>query len=73
VKKTVKLAIEVQYDDDVTDEDSIATAADRLLETVLSTPGILEDYGDPQFGAFIVAAEPWASSVDGPETESRNS
>lgn len=31
---------------------------DRLLETALSTPGILEDYGEPTIGEFFVAAEP---------------
>jgi hypothetical protein len=33
----------------------LATALDRLLETVLSTPGIVEEYGDPTFGPCWVA------------------
>jgi hypothetical protein len=46
------LYIEVEFDENVTDADSVAVAADRLLETALSTPDVLDDYGNPTFGAF---------------------
>lgn len=52
------LTVEVTYDPEVTDAESIANAADRLLETALSTPGILEEYGSPTFDAFYVASDP---------------
>lgn len=46
------LTVQVTYDPDKTDPESIASAADRLLETVLSTPGIMAEYGDPKFDEF---------------------
>ncbi|MCE9554678.1 MAG: hypothetical protein K8T91_15080 [Planctomycetes bacterium] len=52
------LTVEVTYDSAVTDAESIANAADRLLETALSTPGILEEYGSPTFDSFYVASGP---------------
>ncbi len=55
------LIVDVEYDDRVTDPESLASAADRLLETILSTPAIMEEYGDPQFDSFFVA--PGANSV----------
>ena len=43
----------------------IASAADRLMETALSTPGIMEEYGDPRFGEFFVApADKTRPSID---------
>jgi len=48
------LTIEVEYDPEVTDPDSIASAADQLLKTALSTPGILDEYGNPKFDEFFV-------------------
>jgi hypothetical protein len=53
MKRTV-LTVKVYYDDKVTDAESVAVAADRLLETALSTPGILDEYGNPEFGEFLV-------------------
>lgn len=48
------LSITVRFDPNITDSESLASAADTLLETALSTPGILEDYGNPSFGEFEV-------------------
>ena len=48
--KKTKLWLEVEYRPEHTDPESLATAVDRLLETILSTPGIMEEYGDPTFG-----------------------
>ena len=42
----------------MTDPDSLACAMDRLLETALSTPDILSEYGNPKVGEFFVAKEP---------------
>jgi len=57
LKKTKKTALwlEVEFKPKQTDPDSLANALDRLLETALSTPGIMEEYGDPHFGPCWVA------------------
>ncbi|NLX98375.1 MAG: hypothetical protein GXY83_19630 [Rhodopirellula sp.] len=52
MKKTTFL-IDVRYDPDVTHPDGLAAALDRLLETALSTPGILDDHGNPRVGECI--------------------
>lgn len=52
--KTCKLYIEVTYDENITDDESIATAMDKVLETALSTPDLLDEYGNPSFGEFYV-------------------
>jgi|TARA_R110002051_G_scaffold324070_2_gene419902 hypothetical protein len=48
------LEIEINFDSTRTDAESIAVAFDQLLETVMSTPGILEDYGSVIVDAFYV-------------------
>jgi len=50
-----QLTIDVEYNPSVTDPEALATAMDRLLETACSTPGILDEYGDPTLGEFLVA------------------
>ena len=45
------LNVEVEYDERVTDAEALASATDRLLETALSTPGIMEEYGDPHLAS----------------------
>lgn len=52
-KKAV-LALEVSYDDQLTDPEALTAALDRLMDTALSTPGILEEYGEVEVGAFHV-------------------
>ncbi len=49
------LTLEVEYDPSVTDPEGLATAMDRLMETVCSTPDILDDYANPSIGEFLVA------------------
>jgi hypothetical protein len=51
------LTVEIEYDPAMTDGEGLACAMDRLLETALSTPGIFDEYGNPQVGAFFVAQE----------------
>ncbi len=63
------LTIDVEYDPDITDDESLACALDRLLETALSTPGILDEYGGPRIGQFFVARpvpKSYALELDGP-------
>ncbi len=62
--KTGRLSLQVTYDSEVTDLESLASAADTLMETVCSTPGILDDYGNPEFGCFwpepvVDGKSPW--------------
>jgi hypothetical protein len=49
------LTLDIDYDPDITDPEALACAMDRLMETALSTPGIMEDYGNPRIGEFFVA------------------
>lgn len=49
-----RLYVEIEFDDEITDAESMATALDQLMKTALSTPGILEEYGDPEIGEFFV-------------------
>jgi hypothetical protein len=46
------LMIPVYYDEDKTDGEALASAFDTLLETVMSTPGILDEYANPDVGEF---------------------
>ena len=48
------LTVEITYNDSVTDPESISNALDQLMETALSTPDILEEYGNPEIGPFLV-------------------
>ncbi len=50
------MCLEVEYNPACTDPEGLANAVDRLLETVLSTPGIMEEYGEPLFGPCWVAS-----------------
>jgi len=51
------LTLDIKYDPELTDPDGLASAMDRLMETALSTPGILDDYGNPTVGEFLVVDE----------------
>jgi len=51
------LTVEIEYDPQKTDPESLACAMDRLLETALSIPEVMDDYGNPTIGEFFVAKE----------------
>lgn len=51
------LQLTVRYDPSVTDAESLASAADKLMETGLSATGPLDEYGNPTFSEFSVAIE----------------
>jgi hypothetical protein len=55
-KKTARLYFAVEYDDSKTDAESVATALDALMETALSTPGVLDEYGPVDVGEFLVGS-----------------
>jgi len=61
------LTFEVVYNAEVADPESLAAAADQLMKTACSTPGILDDYGSPTFGEFFVAGPPYSLNIGGPE------
>ena len=50
MKKRCYMLIPVEYDHRHADPDGLAVAIDKLLETATSTPGILDDYGNPKIG-----------------------
>lgn len=47
-QQTCTLSVKVDFDDSQTDPESLASAMDTLMKTALSTPGILDEYGDPR-------------------------
>jgi hypothetical protein len=65
------LTVDIQYDERRTDPDALACAMDRLMETALSTPGILDECANPTVQEFHVAAvassdlERYALRIDG--------
>lgn len=62
--KSVMLMLKVDYDENVTDPDSLASGFDQLLETVTGTPGILDDFGNPKIGEFIPESEDYIADGD---------
>ena len=46
------MIVEVEYDPTITDPESVSNALDTLMDTAKSTPGILDEYGNPRVGAF---------------------
>jgi len=52
--RVAEFTVSVIYDENKTDADSVASALDTLMETALSTPDILSEYGNPQVGEFYV-------------------
>lgn len=56
-QQTCTLSLKVDFDDSQTDPESLASAMDTLMKTALSTAGILDEYGDPQIGGFMVSID----------------
>ena len=54
-----QLVVSVEYDDAMTDPESLAAALDNVMKTAFTILGadILEEYGDPKFGEFQVTHE----------------
>ena len=48
------LTLDIDYDPTMTDPEGLACAMDRLMATICSTPGILDEYGNPTIGEFFV-------------------
>lgn len=52
--QTARLWFEVTFDENITDAESLSNAFETLLETAMSTPGILDEYGNPEIGTIWV-------------------
>lgn len=57
MQETATFIIQVVYDDRHTDPDALGEALDRLMETALSTPGLLDDYGTVEIGEFEISPD----------------
>src|SRR5690348_14256024 len=55
--ETAQLYVEVDFNPAVTDAESLATAMDRLVETALSTPDMMADYGNPAVKEFYAVGK----------------
>ncbi len=55
--KTATLQLTVRYDENITDADAVTNAANLLLSTALSTPDILQEYGNPTFSEFEIVID----------------
>jgi hypothetical protein len=64
LETTSILTIEINFDSTITDEDSVGVAVDNLLETALSTPDILAEYGNPGIGQTYIQP-PWVPLIQG--------
>jgi hypothetical protein len=53
-KTRARLILDVEFDRSCTDAESVARAFEILIETGMSTPGILEEYGDVKFNGVTV-------------------
>ena len=56
-KMKTTLTVEIEYDPKRTDPEGLACAMDRLLETALSIPEVMDEYGNPTIGEFFVAKD----------------
>lgn len=53
--KTCKLCVEIEYDPESTDPESLASMMDHLFSGVVETFRLTEDYGHPVVGEFFVS------------------
>ena len=70
--RVAEFTISVTYDEKKTDADSIASALDTLMETSLSTPSILSEYGNPTVGEFYVLHDGAADVSNGDEPSAKS-
>lgn len=47
------LFVAVEFDEKITDAESVASALDQLMRTALSTPEILDEVGNPRVSEFF--------------------
>jgi len=48
--RVITLQMTVRYDARVTSADAVTDAVNQLLENAMSTPGVLDEVGDPTIG-----------------------
>jgi hypothetical protein len=56
--RTARLYVDVEFDEEITDADSVASALSVLLETALSTKGVLGEHGNPHVSGFCRETAP---------------
>lgn len=52
MRRTTAFIVNVDYDDRCTTPDALGDALSRLIDTALSTPGILDNHGRVEVGEF---------------------
>jgi len=62
-KRRAMLTVGIDYDDSITDPESLAAAMDTLLRTAMSTPGVLDDYGSPSVGEFLAPEAVYTAAI----------
>jgi len=68
-----RLYIDIEYDPQITDAESLASAFDTLVETALSTSGLLDDYGNPTSEEFYVLWDQrWDDTIPAPAPSERS-
>lgn len=50
MRARVTFLLPVDYDDEVTDPDTLGDTLDRIFETALGTPWVMDECGDPHVG-----------------------
>jgi len=61
--KRAVLTIEVEFGENITDAEGVGDAVDTLLATSVSTPGILDDYGNPHIGQTYIQPA-WVNVIE---------
>jgi hypothetical protein len=54
MRRTTAFIVNVDYDDRCTTPDALGDALSRLIDTALSTPGILDNHGRVEVGEFEI-------------------
>jgi len=55
--KTTTLKIKVTFEENKTDPEALCDAFDKLLETSMVIPGILDEYGQIHASQFFIAED----------------
>ena len=55
--KRATLTLDVYFDESLTSSVNVAAVLDQLLETAMSTPGILEEHGEVQVEEICILNE----------------
>lgn len=56
-KKKVRIYMDVEFEDSITNEEDICDTMTSLWDTANSTPGMWDDFGSVEFGEFALCPE----------------